>query len=205
MAIGTYAQLQASVASWLKRTDLAANIPDFVTLCESRLARDLRLRRMIATTTLSTTAGTRAIALPDDWLETENLTITSGGVAALLGYMTPEQMDVRLPVGAFSGVPGYFTTLGANLVVAPTPDAAYSVSMDYYARIPALADAPTNWLLTTSPAIYLFGTLAEASPFTFDDERTALWEQKYQAEVMQLQGSDDTALRSGSVLRVRSA
>ena len=36
---GTYAGLQASIADFLNRTDLAAAIPDFIVLAEAQMAR----------------------------------------------------------------------------------------------------------------------------------------------------------------------
>ena len=41
---GTYSGLKASVADWLKRTDLTSNIPDLVKLAEARIARDFPRR-----------------------------------------------------------------------------------------------------------------------------------------------------------------
>ena len=45
MALANYADLTASVANWLNRTDLTAIIPDFVAMAESDISRDLRLRK----------------------------------------------------------------------------------------------------------------------------------------------------------------
>jgi hypothetical protein len=45
--ITNYTDLKATVADYLARTDLTTQIPDFITLAENRLRRDLRLRQMI--------------------------------------------------------------------------------------------------------------------------------------------------------------
>ena len=47
MALSTYAELKASVADWLNRSDLTSAITDFVSLAESQMERDLRTRQMI--------------------------------------------------------------------------------------------------------------------------------------------------------------
>jgi len=44
MSLANYTDLLASVATWLNRTDLTSVIPDFVTLAEERIARDLAER-----------------------------------------------------------------------------------------------------------------------------------------------------------------
>ena len=48
MALTTYTELKASLADWLNRTDLTAAIPDFITLAESQMERQLRLRQMMS-------------------------------------------------------------------------------------------------------------------------------------------------------------
>ena len=40
----------------------------------------------------------------------------------------------------------------------------------------ALTDlAPTNWLLTKHPDVYLYGALLESAPYTKEDERINVW------------------------------
>lgn len=202
---GTYSGLIGAIAGWLHRADLAANIPDFIALAEARIARDLRLREQLAKASLVCVAGQREISLPTDYLESENLSITIAGVVRSPTYVTPEVADVRFPLGAGTGAPASFTVLGTNLLMLPAPDAAYAVSLDYYARLPALsATNPSNFLLRNAPGVYLWGALAEAAPFIADDQRVAVWEAKYQADSTALQAADDEAARSGASIRVRA-
>lgn len=203
MALANYTDLQASVAGWLKRADLTAMIPDFITLAESRIARDLRLRMQIATTNLTTVAGTQTVTLPSDWLETENITLMTNPPKSM-SVVTPEILDVRFPAGYVTGEPRLYTYIGANLCLGPTPDAAYTIQLDYYQRFAALSATPTNTLLTRHPGIYLFATLHEAALYAFDEERAKLWFDKYAAEAQALQDQDDVSLRSGSEMRVRA-
>ena len=203
MALATYSDLLTSVASWLHRTNLTAVIPDLVVLAEARIARDLRLRRQISASTLSSIAATQAVALPSDFLEMENVTITTGGVDLNMEYVNIERLNVEYPDGAYNGRPSVFSFEGNNMLLGPTPDAVYSLPIYYYARITPLATTPTNWLLTNHPNIYLYGTLAEAGDFIQSAELTAKWEAKYAQGVKDLQDSDDTSMFSGSALRVR--
>ena len=46
MSIATYAELKTAVANWLQRTDLTSYIPDFITIAESQIASDLKVREM---------------------------------------------------------------------------------------------------------------------------------------------------------------
>ena len=202
MALANYADLQASVANWLKRADLTANIPDLITLCEARIARDLRIRSQVAFTTLSVNANTQTVALPTDWLQMDNLSIQSSPNVNLK-FVNLEVLDTNFPSNGTSGIPNYYCIEGNNILLGPVPDKNYTLDVYYYQRM-NLANSGTNWLMTNHPNIYLFGTLAEAAPFIMNDERVALWEGKYQGGVQALQNADDKSQFSGSSIRVRN-
>lgn len=205
MALATYTDLQASLASWLHRSDLTAIIPDFVALAESRIARDLRLRAQITSATVDTVADVATVALPSGFVEAESIDIASGGITRTMRNRSIEQMDTRYPVGSWTGVPEECAIVGNNLRIGPVPDAAYTITITYYQRFDPLSTTPTNWLLTNFPGVYLFAALAEASPFMQEDERAGLWEQKYAAEARRVQEVDDAAVRSGSSLSVTAS
>ena len=202
MALANYTDLLSSLASWADRTDLTAILPDFVALAEERMNRDLRLRRMIGNTTLATVADTQTVTLPSDWLETENMNLQVTPPSNMQ-VITPEQMDARFPAGYYTGTPRYYAVLGNALQFGPTPDGVYSISMDYYQRLTALTTTPTNWLLTQNPSVYLSAAMVELGVFLRDADQIALWDAKYRAAVAALESTDDTALRSGSSMRVR--
>ena len=44
MAVDTYTNLQAAIANFLARDDLTAQIPDFITMAEARMSRELETR-----------------------------------------------------------------------------------------------------------------------------------------------------------------
>lgn len=203
MSLTTYAGLKTSVASWLKRTDLTDNIPDLIALAEAKIARDLRLRKQLTSATLSTVAGAQGITLPTDWLEFNDVSLNTDNPTPI-SFATVEHINSRYPQ-TFDGQPVVFSIDGDQLIFGPMPDAIYPISVSYYAKFPALsADGDTNWLLTNFPSIYLFGALAEASPFIFDDNRAVMWEGKYNKDMSELRDSDKAAQFTGSALRVRN-
>jgi hypothetical protein len=201
--LSTYDLLQASIASWLHRTDLTTVIPDLIAICESRIARDLRIRRQITAGSLTTTANTQSTALPTDFLEAENLSIISGGVNRNLEYVNIERMDLAYPVGSGNGVPVVYTFEGASVLWGPVPDASYTINLYYYARLSPLSTTLTNWLLTNYPDVYLFGSLAEAADYT-QSKNIEKWEAKYKQAITELQKSDNASMFSGSAIRVRT-
>lgn len=205
MALANYTDLKASVAAWAHRSndsELVAIIPDFVTLAEARISRDLRLRKQITTATALTTANVQTVALPADWLEFENVSV-AGNPEIQLTYVPVEHLDSRFPAGGTSGQPVFYTIEGDNLLIGPIPDTVYTLNLIYYARFPALATNSTNWLMTNHPNIYLFACLIEAMFYTQDTEQLNLYNARYQAELSQLQTVDDRSTHSGSALRVK--
>lgn len=196
MALATLGDLKTSVASWLKRSDLTAQIPDFISLAEARIARDLRLRAQLTTTDLSTVANTATVTLPADWLESET--------AELVGYGLLEAGALEVlgqAWGSDKGRPRQMAVRGSSAVLFPTPDAVYTLRLTYFAKYALSGDSSTNWLLTNHPGIYLYAALAEAEPYLVNDPRAATWEAKYQQERNGLWAADQNARFSGSVLR----
>lgn len=200
MSITNYAELQASVASWLNRGDLSASITDFITLAESQLSRDLKARGMETKVTLSTVVGTKTVVLPTDMLEMRRLQV-AGTYNQPLSYRSPDELSIDFSDNS-SGQPVVFTVIGANAELAPIPDAVYSLELTYRQRIPALsASNTTNWLLTNWPDAYLWASLLAATPFIMNDARLPVWSQLYTQAV---EGINDVDWYSGSTMKVRS-
>lgn len=203
MSLANYTDLKAAIATWLNRTDLTASIPDFIALAEARIARDLRLRSQVVSATITTIPNAQGAALPDGWLEFENVSV-GGSPDAQLTYVNIQHLDTKFPNNGQTGKPVVYSIEGQQILFGPVPDGAYSVSTLYYKRLDALSVTPTNWLLTNHPGIYLWAALAESAPFLRDDDRALVWEKKYQMESDALQDSDTKGQFSGSALRVRA-
>ena len=80
MSFTTYAELQTTIAGYLARSDLTTQIPDFIRLAEIRLRRDLRIRQMLNSTTLTCTSGTATVSIPSDFLEVKDFVVTGNPV-----------------------------------------------------------------------------------------------------------------------------
>ena len=201
MAINTYSTLQTAVANWLDRNDLTDRIPEFVALAEATFNRVLRLRAMETTVADATPSGSKEDALPTGYLQMREVHLATTPVVSL-SYITPEIM-YRIRAGSTSGKPNSYTIVGDNILFGPTPDGAYDYSMTYYKAFDALSDAaPTNWLITNAPDLYLYGALLQAEPFLMNDERVVLWERGVRQIINDLQQQDDKDRHSGSEMRV---
>jgi hypothetical protein len=93
-----------------------------------------------------------------------------------LNFLTQTQIeDYRYSIDNVSDQPVYFSIVGDQMELAPTPNDDFDVEVLYRANIPALASSSTNWLLTLAPDLYLYGSLLEATPYNQNDARIALW------------------------------
>jgi hypothetical protein len=194
-----YAQLQSNIADFLNRTDLTAVIPTFIGLAESQMERALRVRQMIERSTAE--IDTQYSALPADFLEAKTFKITSSRPIQPVEFVTPEQMDnaEQLSAGA-NGIPKYFTVVGNQIRVHPSPDATYDAELTYFSKLPKLSNSNTsNWLLMSSPDAYLYGSLMQSAPYLKDDERVAVWGTLYNTAIEAIKTADQNASASGLV------
>ncbi len=173
MSISTYAELQTAIGSWMARSDLTTNIPDFITLFEAEAARRLRVRPMETATTLTTVSG--SVALPTGYLGFRRVTWAGSSNQIDLTYKHPTMLKALYPSSA-TGTPADFTIEGSTLKVRPVDDTA-GIDFLYFAKNAAVSGS-LNWLFTNHPDIYLFGSLVEAKLFVEDVEAAALWKSR---------------------------
>lgn len=200
MAIDTdYASLQASVATWLNRTDLGAVIPDFILIAEARIQNDVRLRRGISVSTLTTTANQQYVTLPADWLEFVHLSIDTEP----LQYMPAERIRERAD-DATKDTPLYYAVEGDRLLLSPTPSAVETINITYQAKVPQLASYGVNWLLQKYPNIYLYGTLVSAYQYLMNEQKADYYGTLYSQAVAVAKADDVRAMSGGSPLTIRA-
>lgn len=190
MAITTYSALKSAVADWLNRSDLTARIPDFISLGEARLNRTLRAREQQGVATA--TVDTEFFAIPADFEEFKAFRIADAqGSARELILATPEQISASRADSWAVGVPRFVTLVGDQFQLWPAPDQAYSGTLTYVRSIPALSDgAPTNWLLTEAPDLYLYAALMAAGPYLRDAEALATFTALFDQTVEEIRKAD---------------
>jgi hypothetical protein len=193
VAISTYTELQSAVSNWLGgRTDLTSRIPEFITLCEAKLNRTLFVPQMEtrSTTTCDTSDDEpEFISLPTDFQTMRRVRLSSVTGKPRLNFMSQTQLDdYRYSTDNVADQPVYFTIIGDEMELAPTPNENYTLEMVYRKNIPALASNSTNWLLTFAPDIYLYGMLLESAPYIKEDERIAVWATGFGTAIDQLNG-----------------
>ena len=86
MALATYSDLKTSLANWLNRTDLTSEISgDFIVLAEKDFNSKLRVRKMIAQSSITIDAETET--LPTGFLQVRDFYILQGNTKYSLQYI----------------------------------------------------------------------------------------------------------------------
>jgi hypothetical protein len=200
MALGTYSELQTTIASYLNRDDLTSIIPTFITLTENRLNRELRVRANMVRATTTTTSGTAFYDLPSDLIQLRNITYDSNSKSFALAYLSPESAT-REYGSIVSGSPRAYTNLGTNIKLSPAPDAAYTISINYFAQLRSLSDSVvTNDVLDAYPSLYLFGACLEGAIYLNDTEQTNRFGSVFEKAVDDVKRAEEAARYGGTVM-----
>lgn len=198
--ITTYTTLQSTIADYLNRADLTAQIPTFIQLAEADMNTRLRTREMIVRA--EATSNNEYVQLPSDWVEAINLHIVDGKQP--LRFVTLDEADRIIKQNIYTQVAA-FSLMNGALELVPPPGSDVDIEMIYYGKIPALsAQQATNWLLTKAPDVYLYGSLLHAQPFLMDDQRMPVFATLYNSRIEALNEESMKSTHSGSPLIARA-
>ena len=185
MSISTYSELKTAIQGWFHRTDLSSAVADFITLSESKFNRRLRTRRQ--ETALSGTPTSYELALPTDFAAVRKIWRTSDNSALLQKH-----------IDALTFMQEGGESTGFAITDTFVFDGTSTVAGVYYAKVPALSDsAPTNWLLTSYPDLYLFAGLSEAAFYTKDPNAAAMWTERTDALIREINAAEQRDKFSG--------
>lgn len=161
----------------MKRTDLTAKIPDYISLAEAKIFKIGRVRQLETETNLVGTPSSDVIALPSDFEAVIGLWDASENPREKLAMVLPE----ALPVDTTPSSPDFFAIDGANVRFECPLDGAYVYALRYRQKLALSVSNTTNYILTEYPDVYLYGALVEGFSETFDEERAAVWNQRFRA------------------------
>lgn len=203
MAITNYSELQTSIANFLARDDLTAQIPDFISLAESRMSREMNARSQEKRATATLVSGDAFVSLPTD-LRSIRLVKLNTSPKEVLEYYTPATLD-ELYASNSQGKPRAYTIIGGEIKFAPEPDSGYTAEIVYMEGIRDLSDSSaTNEILTRHPDAYLYGALAAASVYLMDDQKTTVYEQLFTRAIDEVKREEERGKQAGSALQMKS-
>lgn len=190
MALTQWSEFKDAIDDWLARSDLDSGgfAADFITLGETRIYRDLRVRQMETALSVSISSGVAAV--PDTYRELRFAYI-DGDPVQWLDIAPLQKLYAEYPTRSSDGKPCLISREGSNFVFGPYPDSGYTVKGIYYSRLTALSGSnTTNWLTDDHPDLLLFAALAEAADFLGDDAAVSKWEGKYERKKMEVEAED---------------
>jgi|TARA_R100001591_G_scaffold60096_1_gene69911 hypothetical protein len=203
VAITNYTELKTAVANHLARTDLTTNIPDFITLAEARLSRELETREQEKRATATMTSGDEYIALPTDLREVREVKVNQNPIK-VLEYMSPTSLDSNFASGS-SGTPQAYSIVGQEIKLRPIPDSSDTLEIIYIGSLSALSDSNlTNIMLTRHPDAYLMGSLVEAYQYLMDDQRASLYDAKFTRIIEEIRKDEQRAHYGTGSLQIQS-
>jgi len=186
----TYAELVDKIRNYTEVTSTVltdAIINGFIEDAEWRIQREIDMDASRRYKTAQMIASTRFIDTPADALVIRSAQITdSSGVGAssnrdFLQYRDTSFMSEFNPEGA-TGVPKYYSWWDNDtIVVAPTPDATYTIQLNYILKDPGLSSTnTTTYLSLYFPNGLLYACLIEAFSFLKGpNDLLQLYETKY--------------------------
>lgn len=202
MAITSYSDLIDSVSVWLNRPDIEQSVSTFISLAEAKFNRRIRDYRMVKRATAEVDTG--YFVVPNDWQENIRFQLNTSPIVTL-EYVTPDQAAEEERLNSGAGRPVFFTMIGNEFQIIPSPDGVYDAELTYYSKIPALSSENTsNWLLEKAPDIYLYATLMEAAPYLEEDARIQTWSTLLEQSMNALQIESDRAKTGSSSIRMRA-
>ena len=193
----TYAELTQQILDYTE-TDvnvLTSTITnDIIEHAESRIFRNVDLDVFKKYKTAALTSGDPFVAMPGATPQTfafiRYVQIFSAGGS--LGGLTDNErvtlikkdssfINEYLPSRATTGIPKYYANWDNDtILLAPTPNAAYTVELAYNAQPTGLSSSTTTtWISTNAPEMLLYACLVEAFKFLKNPQMTQMYEQYY--------------------------
>jgi hypothetical protein len=190
----TYAELVTKIREYTEVTSSVltdAIVNGFIEDAEWRILRDVDVDANRRYETASMVASTRFIDAPDNCLVIRSAQIVdSDGVGAadnrdFLQYRDTSFMSEFNPKNS-TGVPKYYSWWDADtIVVAPTPNATYTIQLNFTLKDPGLSSTTTTTYLSLKfPNGLLYACLIEAFSFLKGpNDLLQLYEGKYKQVV----------------------
>lgn len=189
----TYGELKQAIQDYTENdeTTFVNNLPLFIRLAEERILKSVQLNLFQKNQFGTMTTGNQYLAAPSDFLAPFSLSIDVSGDAEFLLFKDLDFVQTYTPDPTTTGQPKYYAQFDVdNFILAPTPDANYTVDIHYLYRptsITAGADSGTSWLSINAEISLLYASLIEAYTFMKGDPNLMqMYNQRYMEGISRL-------------------
>lgn len=177
--------------------ETALQLPTLIRMAEYRLNREVLMPERETSTTLSTVAGERSVALPVGFRQMRSVYLDGEYV------LSPVTLNVAYQFET-TEQPSVYAIAEQALFFGGIPDAVYAVNITYLEALSRLSPTnQTNWLLSTNADAYVYATLIQAEAFLGHDERIPLLDAALSQAISELNRSGNR-YRNASPMRLRN-
>jgi hypothetical protein len=133
----TFTTLKSAIQDYTDNgeTTFVNNLSVFITSAEERILKNVQLSLFRKNASGSTTNANKYLALPSDFLTPFSLSVLSSSEHVFLDLKDVNFVQSFNPNPATTGTPRYYAIFdNDNLILGPTPDAAYTAELHYFYR-----------------------------------------------------------------------
>ena len=212
----TYAQLKQAIQDYTENdeTSYVNNLPLFIRMAEERILKGVQLNLFQKNQFGNMTSGNEYLASPSDFLAPFSLSIDVSGSKEFLLFKDLDFVQTYTPDATTTGQPKYYAQFDVdNFIIAPTPDANYTVDIHYLYRPASIttgAEDGTTWLSENAELALLYACLIEAYIYMKGDANVMqMYNQRFMEAVSRLKNLGEAQetideYRSGPIIRERS-
>lgn len=164
-----YTELSQAIQDYCENTEstFVNNIPTFVENSERYIYNNVRLPTLRKNVSGTTTFNNKYLTAPNDFLAVfEIAVIKTDGTYEFLLPKDVSFVRQNYPDPTYTALPQYYSFFDQDsFILAPTPDANYSVELHYYYYPASIVTAGTSWLGDNFDLVLLYGSLIEAYTF----------------------------------------
>ncbi len=189
----TFDELKTAIQDYTENdeTTFVNNLPLFIRLAEERILKSIQLNLFQKNAGGAMTTGNKFLAAPTDFLAPFSLSIEVSGAKEFLLFKDLDFVQTYTPDATTTGQPKYYAQFDVgNFIIAPTPDAAYVVELQYLYRPASLtagAGSGTTWLSENAEITLLYASLIEAYTYMKGDPNLMqMYNQRYAEGITRL-------------------
>tara|TARA_R110002074_G_scaffold56187_2_gene138904 strand:- start:257 stop:901 length:645 start_codon:yes stop_codon:yes gene_type:complete len=208
----TFTTLKTAIQDYTdnSETTFVNNLTTFIVSAEERILKNVQLSLFRKNSTGSTSNANKYLALPSDFLTPFSLSIISSSEHIFLDLKDVNFVQSFNPNPATTGTPRYYAIFDyQNLILAPTPDSAYTAELHYFYRPTSITTSGdgSSWLGTNAPNTLLYGSLVEAYTFMKGEaDIQQLYGQRFEEAILALKNFGEAKevtdqYRSGMIVR----
>tara|TARA_R100001463_G_C3501272_1_gene219076 strand:+ start:403 stop:1044 length:642 start_codon:yes stop_codon:yes gene_type:complete len=211
-----YGELKTAIQDYAENdeTSFVNNLPLFIRMAEERILKGVQLNFFQKNQSGVMATGNEYLAAPTDFLVPFSLSIDVSGDKEFLLFKDLDFVQTSNPNSTTTGQPQYYAQFDVdNFIIAPTPDANYTVDIHYLYRPASLTvgtDSGTSWLSENAELTLLYASLVEAYTYMKGDQSLMqLYNQRYMESMDRLKNLGEAQetideYRQGPVIRERS-